>query len=47
VNGHLREQPTAAINGTFDHRVIDGRYGAEFLTGLKQLLEHPALIFIR
>jgi pyruvate dehydrogenase E2 component (dihydrolipoamide acetyltransferase) len=47
VNGHFREQPTAAINGTFDHRVIDGRYGAEFLTGLKQLLEHPALIFIR
>jgi pyruvate dehydrogenase E2 component (dihydrolipoamide acetyltransferase) len=47
ANGHLREQPTAAINGTFDHRVIDGRYGAEFLTGLKQLLEHPALIFIR
>jgi pyruvate dehydrogenase E2 component (dihydrolipoamide acetyltransferase) len=47
VNGQLREQPTAAINGTFDHRVIDGRYGAEFLTGLKVLLEHPALIFIR
>jgi pyruvate dehydrogenase E2 component (dihydrolipoamide acetyltransferase) len=47
VNGHLREQPTAAITGTFDHRVIDGRYGAEFLTGLKELLEHPALIFIR
>jgi pyruvate dehydrogenase E2 component (dihydrolipoamide acetyltransferase) len=47
VNGRLREQPTAAITGTFDHRVIDGRYGAEFLTGLKELLEHPALIFIR
>jgi pyruvate dehydrogenase E2 component (dihydrolipoamide acetyltransferase) len=47
VNGQLREQPTATINGTFDHRVIDGRYGAEFLTGLKELLEHPALIFIR
>jgi len=47
VNGQLREQPTAAINGTFDHRVIDGRYGAEFLTGLKELLEHPHLIFIR
>jgi pyruvate dehydrogenase E2 component (dihydrolipoamide acetyltransferase) len=47
VNGQLREQPTAAITGTFDHRVIDGRYGAEFLTVLKELLEHPALIFIR
>jgi pyruvate dehydrogenase E2 component (dihydrolipoamide acetyltransferase) len=47
VNGQLREQPTVAINGTFDHRVIDGRYGAEFLTSLKELLEHPHLIFIR
>jgi pyruvate dehydrogenase E2 component (dihydrolipoamide acetyltransferase) len=47
VNGQLREQPTAAINGTFDHRVIDGRYGAEFLTGLKELLENPHLIFVR
>ena len=45
VNGQLREQPTAAITGTFDHRVIDGRYGAEFLTGLKELLEHPASNF--
>ena len=47
VNGQLREQPTAAFTGTFDHRVIDGRYAAEFLTVLKELLEHPALIFIR
>jgi pyruvate dehydrogenase E2 component (dihydrolipoamide acetyltransferase) len=47
VNGQLREQPTAAINGTFDHRVVDGRYAAEFLTALKELLEHPHLIFIR
>jgi pyruvate dehydrogenase E2 component (dihydrolipoamide acetyltransferase) len=47
VAGQLREQPTAAITGTFDHRVVDGRYAAEFLTGLKELLEHPHLIFIR
>lgn len=47
VDGHFREQPTTAITGTFDHRVIDGRYGAEFLTLLKELLEHPHLIFIR
>jgi pyruvate dehydrogenase E2 component (dihydrolipoyllysine-residue acetyltransferase) len=47
AGGQLREQPTAAINGTFDHRVVDGRYAAEFLTGLKELLEHPHLIFIR
>jgi pyruvate dehydrogenase E2 component (dihydrolipoamide acetyltransferase) len=47
VDGAPREQPTATITGTFDHRVIDGSYGAEFLTDLKQLLEHPHLLFIR
>jgi pyruvate dehydrogenase E2 component (dihydrolipoamide acetyltransferase) len=47
VDGHLREQPTAAITATFDHRVVDGNYGAEFLTRLKELLEHPHLLFIR
>lgn len=47
ADGQLREQPTAAITGTFDHRVVDGSYGAEFLTSLKELLEHPHLLFIR
>jgi pyruvate dehydrogenase E2 component (dihydrolipoamide acetyltransferase) len=47
IDGQFREQPTASITGTFDHRVVDGSYGAEFLTRLKQLLEHPHLLFIR
>lgn len=47
VGGQLREQPTVAITGTFDHRVVDGNYGAEFLTRLKKLLEQPLLALIR
>lgn len=47
ADGQLREQPTAAITGTFDHRVVDGKYGAEFLTQLKELLEHPISLFVR
>ena len=47
ADGQLREQPTAAITGTFDHRVVDGKYGAEFLTHLKELLEHPISLFVR
>ena len=46
ADGQLREQPTAAITGTFDHRVVDGNYGAEFLTRLKELLEHPHLALV-
>ena len=47
VGGQLREQPTVAITGTFDHRVVDGNYGAEFLTRLKKLLEQPLLALVR
>ncbi len=46
ADGQFREQPTAAITGTFDHRIIDGKYGADFLTRLKELLECPHLALI-
>lgn len=32
------------ITGSFDHRIIDGAYGAQFLKELKTLLETPALM---
>lgn len=32
------------VTGSFDHRIIDGAYGARFLRELKMLLEHPALM---
>jgi len=32
------------ITGSFDHRIIDGAYGAQFLQELKMLMENPALM---
>ena len=32
------------ITGSFDHRIIDGAYGAQFLQELKLLLENPTLM---
>ena len=33
-----------SITGSFDHRIIDGAYGAQFLQELKALMETPALM---
>ena len=32
------------ITGSFDHRIIDGAYGAQFLQELKALMENPGLM---
>lgn len=32
------------VTGSFDHRIIDGAYGAQFLQELKMLMESPALM---
>lgn len=52
--GQIREQPvwkgntwvpvpTAKITAAFDHRMIDGAYGAQFLSEFKRILENPGL----
>lgn len=46
VNGEWKAVPTMKITGTFDHRVIDGAYGAEFLAELKKIIETPALALV-
>lgn len=33
-----------AVTGSFDHRMIDGAYGAQFLREVKALMETPALM---
>ena len=32
------------VTGSFDHRIIDGAYGAQFLQELKMLMESPTLM---
>lgn len=36
--------PMMRITGSFDHRFIDGAYGAQFLQEVKLLMEQPALM---
>lgn len=36
--------PKMNITGSFDHRIIDGAYGAQFLRELKCLMETPSLL---
>lgn len=36
--------PKMTITGSFDHRIIDGVYGAQFLQELKILMENPSLL---
>lgn len=45
-DGLLKGIPVMKITGSFDHRVIDGAYGAQFLTELKKIIENPALALV-
>ena len=40
----FRPVPTMKVTGSFDHRIIDGAYGAQFLQELKALVEDPTLM---
>ena len=44
VHGALAVRPVLTLTMTFDHRVIDGTRGAEFLDTLASLVEAPAEI---
>ncbi|MGI6578967.1 MAG: dihydrolipoamide acetyltransferase family protein [Saccharofermentanales bacterium] len=44
VQEKFMAKPMMTITGTFDHRVVDGAYGAKFLSLLKELLENPLLM---
>jgi pyruvate dehydrogenase E2 component (dihydrolipoamide acetyltransferase) len=42
VNGEVVVRPTLTLSVSFDHRVVDGARGAEFLDTLASLIEEPA-----
>lgn len=44
VGSAFQPVPTMKVTGSFDHRIIDGAYGAQFLQELKALVEDPTLM---
>jgi 2-oxoisovalerate dehydrogenase E2 component (dihydrolipoyl transacylase) len=44
VDGQLAVRQLMTISVSFDHRIVDGAYGARFLAHLRDLLEDPALL---
>jgi pyruvate dehydrogenase E2 component (dihydrolipoamide acetyltransferase) len=42
VNGEVLVRPMLALSVSFDHRVVDGARGAEFLDTLASLVEEPS-----
>lgn len=42
INNEVKIRPVCTFSLTFDHRVIDGYHGAEFLATLKSILDNPA-----
>ncbi|MDP7006772.1 MAG: dihydrolipoamide acetyltransferase family protein [Candidatus Poseidoniia archaeon] len=45
-DGNIVVRRMMNLSGSFDHRVVDGYDGARMMQTLKQMLEHPATIFI-
>jgi pyruvate dehydrogenase E2 component (dihydrolipoamide acetyltransferase) len=46
VNGEVVVRPVLTLTVSFDHRVVDGARGAEFLDTLAELVEEPAGLVI-
>ena len=46
VDGALAARQYMNLSSSFDHRVIDGLDAAEFIQGIKRLIETPALLFM-
>ncbi|HSW04294.1 dihydrolipoamide acetyltransferase family protein [Aquabacterium sp.] len=43
--GAIVGRPMMNLSSSFDHRVVDGALAAAFIQGLRERLEHPALLF--
>ncbi|WEN15714.1 dihydrolipoamide acetyltransferase family protein [Rhodanobacter sp. AS-Z3] len=44
--GQIAIRKVMNLSSSFDHRIVDGYDAAQFVQRLKQLLEHPATLFI-
>jgi 2-oxoisovalerate dehydrogenase E2 component (dihydrolipoyl transacylase) len=45
-NGQIVVRMMMNLSSSFDHRIVDGHDAASFIQRLKQLLEHPATLFM-
>lgn len=46
IDGQIVIRHMVNVSASFDHRVIDGADGAAMIQHLKELLEHPAVLFL-
>jgi 2-oxoisovalerate dehydrogenase E2 component (dihydrolipoyl transacylase) len=46
ISGQVAVRHMVNLSSSFDHRVVDGADGAALIQTLKEMLEHPALIFL-
>ncbi|HUO98637.1 MAG TPA: dihydrolipoamide acetyltransferase family protein [Rhizomicrobium sp.] len=46
LGGQISVRKMMNLSSAFDHRVVDGADAARFVRRLKELLEHPALLFM-
>lgn len=46
VNGSIELRPVMDITATFDHRIIDGAVGAQFMAELKKNVEQPLAVLV-
>lgn len=44
--GQIAIRKIMNLSSSFDHRIVDGYDAAQFVQRLRQLLEHPATLFI-
>ncbi|KAF8430023.1 dihydrolipoyllysine-residue acetyltransferase component of pyruvate dehydrogenase complex [Tirmania nivea] len=45
-DGGIQWEQQIVVNGSFDHRVVDGAVGAEFMKALKQVVEYPLQLLL-
>ena len=46
IDGNWEMIPVMNITASFDHRFIDGVYGAKILNSVKDLLESPEIMLV-
>lgn len=47
IDTHVVARKMMHLSSSFDHRIVDGTYAAQFIQRVRELLEHPATLFIR